>query len=89
VVGEDGYFQRISKSFVEALGYDEETLFSRPASEFIVKEVKRKRDGCFAYYFENYYCCKNSRVIKIIWKKIPDACQGAVLAIGWELDQNE
>lgn len=86
VISENGFFKKISSSFISSLGFSEIELFSMPANnivtgnKFIIGETSR------SYYFENAVCVKDNTCLKIKWRLIPFVNEGNYVFVGWKID---
>jgi PAS domain S-box-containing protein len=76
----NGYFQKVSRSFVTELGYSEEELLSTPFIELVhpddlhdtmqVMQQLVEQDKSIAF-FHNRYRCKDGHYITLSWNAIP------------------
>lgn len=76
----DGYFRRVSRSFILELGYTEQELLTIPFMELVHEEDKKKTEQVMknlvledksVAFFHNRYRCKDGHYIKLSWNAIP------------------
>jgi PAS domain S-box-containing protein len=76
----DGYFRRVSHSFVSELGYSETELLNTPFMDFVHDDDKQDTESVMQKmvndnealaFFHNRYRCKNGQYIKLSWNAIP------------------
>ncbi|MFM9056523.1 MAG: PAS domain S-box protein [Bacteroidota bacterium] len=76
----EGYFRRVSRSFILELGYSEEELLSVPFMDLVHPEDKKKTEQAMqnlvmddksVAFFHNRYRCKDGHYIKLSWNAIP------------------
>jgi PAS domain S-box-containing protein len=76
----DGYFRRVSRSFILELGYTEQELLAMPFMDLVHEEDKKKTeqvmknlvlDDKSVAFFHNRYRCKDGHYIKLSWNAIP------------------
>jgi len=93
----EGYFTKISSSFKEILGYNEEEFLKEPfiffvhdedvekTKEAIAEAVKGKRD----IYIENRYKCKDDSYKWIEWKVLAIAKENKFIAVGRDITERK
>ncbi|MCE2846636.1 MAG: PAS domain S-box protein [Sphingobacteriales bacterium] len=76
----DGYFRRVSHSFILELGYTDTELMAIPFMELVHEEDKKKTEEVMknlvandksVAFFHNRYRCKDGHYIKLSWNAIP------------------
>lgn len=89
-----GYFQKISPTFEDVLGYSSKELLSRPYIDFVhpsdrAKTVTLVEDqlssGIDAIGFENRYRCKDGRYKWLHWSSHPVIEEGIIFAIAHDI----
>lgn len=92
LAGEDGYFKYINKSWETCLGYDRESLLSRPYLDFVhpddkqVTRVEQQRlaNGAYVLDFENRYRAKDGSWKWLSWKAAPQP-NGEIYAVARDI----
>lgn len=85
VISNEGYFKKISSSFIHSLGYSVEELHSIPIKELLSVGEFISKQNVVNYYFDNTICCKNNITKKIQWRLISDVIDDAMVFVGWEI----
>ncbi|MCB1090041.1 MAG: PAS domain S-box protein, partial [Verrucomicrobiae bacterium] len=93
IAGTDGYFKRINPAFTRILGYDEETLLSRPFVEFVhpedvqatIQEIQRLDSGQPTVMFENRYLDSSGQVRWIQWNASAPNADGLIYAVARDI----
>jgi len=89
VLGFNGYFRRLNKSWERTLGFTIDELRSRPFIEFVhpddrartLNQNGRVRAGGQALEFENRYLCKNGGFRWFRWNATPDFSQELIYSV--------
>ncbi|WP_166647100.1 sensor histidine kinase [Prosthecobacter fusiformis] len=76
IIGRDGYFKRVNPVFMQALGYTEDEILTRPVMDFIHPDDREKTEhelarvaaGVSVEHFENRYRCKDGTWRWLWWK---------------------
>lgn len=85
----EGYFKKISSSFITQLGYTEKELLEKPFIDFVHPDDKQKTidivkdlsvDSKKVTFFKNRYLCKNGNYIWLSWNAIPDPKTNQIIA---------
>ncbi len=85
----EGYFKKISSSFIKQLGYTENELLEKPFIDFVHPDDKQKTidtvkdlsvDSKKVTFFKNRYLCKNGNYIWLSWNAIPDPKTNQIIA---------
>ncbi|MFN8397919.1 MAG: ATP-binding protein [Bacteroidia bacterium] len=92
LAGEDGYFKYINKAWETCLGYDRETLLSRPYLEFVHPDDKqdtrveqqRLASGALVLDFVNRYRAKDGSWKWLSWKAAPQP-SGEIYAVARDI----
>lgn len=79
------FFNKVSTSFTDFLGYTREELLGTPLKSLIIKGDFPKQNKIDRYYFENKICCKDGTTKKIKWRLIPDVLEDNIVYVGWEV----
>ena len=96
VAGFDGYFQQLSPSWSDLLGYTKEELSAVPFMDFVHPEDRQRTIDQFAAQveagvrgieFENRYRAKDGSYRFLRWNATPDAERGLVYAVARCMDQ--
>ena len=93
IAGTDGYFKRINPAFTRILGYDEETLLSRPFVEFVhpedvqatIQEIQRLDSGQPTVMFENRYLDSTGQIRWIQWNASAPNADGLIYAVARDI----
>jgi PAS domain S-box-containing protein len=95
----DGYFKRVSPSFMRTLGYTEAELLSRPIVSFIHPdevtatqgEIRRHAAGDpgATREFQNRYRCADGTFRWIAWRSQADMSQGRIYAAGRDVTEHK
>lgn len=85
VISEKGYFNKVSASLIELLGYSEVELLSISVNKIVVDGKFVLEDTARNYYFENTICSKSNIAKKFKWRLIPYITEGAYAFVGWEI----
>ena len=89
IASPDGYFKKISSSFITQLGYTEKELLEKPFIDFVHPDDKQKTidivkdlsvDSKKVTFFKNRYLCKNGNYIWLSWNAIPDPKTNQIIA---------
>ncbi|HEV9037317.1 MAG TPA: PAS domain-containing sensor histidine kinase [Puia sp.] len=97
VAGRDGYFKKVNRAVLEAFGYTEQELMSRPISSFMHPEDREltlhKRnelfDGKALVNFQNRYVTKTGAIIWLHWTSIYLEDSGVVFAIAKDITEQK
>jgi PAS domain S-box-containing protein len=89
IANNQGYFLRVSPSFIRILGYSEKELLSQPYMNFVVPDdvtktsstAKEISSGVETLRFENRYKCKNGKITIMSWNARRDPKTGLIYAI--------
>ncbi len=84
----EGYFMRVSPSFMRLLGWSEEELLARPFLDFVheddrastLAEVARLEEGATTLNFQNRYHRKDGSWVWLSWATYPDVDRGILYA---------
>lgn len=79
IARDDGYFQRVSPSFMKILGYTEEEFLNRPFISFVhpddveltFREMKALNEGQPSVLFENRYLTADGSIKWLAWMATP------------------
>lgn len=85
VISEKGYFNKVSSSLIEVLGYSEVELLSIAVNKVLKDGKFILEDTARNYYFENTIRSKENKDKKIRWRLIPYISEGAYAFVGWEV----
>lgn len=88
VISASGYFNKVSLSFIKALGYSEVELLSVSVNKIVVEGGFILDNTARNYYFENTISCKGKNAKKIRWRLIPFVTDGAYAFVGSEIKQS-
>ena len=85
----DGYFLRLSPSFMRLLGWSKDELLARPFLDFVheddrastLAEVARLEEGATTLNFQNRYRCKDGSWVWLSWSSYPDLERGILYAV--------
>jgi PAS domain S-box-containing protein len=97
VVGFDGYFKRVSPSFVNILGWSESELLSKPMFVFIHPDdceetrltAKSHEEGKQAVRFENRYQCKDGSYRWVSWNSHPIVEEKLVIGVARDITEQK
>lgn len=86
VLGGDGYFKRLNPAWEETLGFTREELASRPFTDFVHPDDRRRtlqqnarvRAGEPAREFENRYLCKDGTHRWLLWNAALHSAGGLI-----------
>jgi two-component system, sensor histidine kinase and response regulator len=95
VTGYDGYFRRLNPAWETTLGFDRETLLTRPFIEFVhpddrkttLAEAARVRAGASAVLFENRYRCKDGSYRWLSWNVTPLPEEGLIYGMARDVTE--
>jgi PAS domain S-box-containing protein len=85
----DGYFRRVSHSFISELGYSEDDLLSIPFMELVHPDDRQETESVMRQlveedkrvaFFHNRYRCKDGHFITLSWNAIPDLATETIYA---------
>lgn len=85
VISENGYFNKVSASLMQILGYSEVELLAISINKILVNGEFILDDSTSCYYFENAICSKEKKTIKFKWRLIPFVNEGAYAFVGWKI----
>ncbi len=96
--GLDGFFERVSPSFTDLLGYTEEELLTRPIMDFLHPDDREKTSAQFdrlaemelgdPQFFNRYFDC-NKREVWLQWASRLDRETGLVYAIARDITKQK
>ncbi len=85
----DGFFKKVSLSFIKELGYTESELMTQPFINLVHPEDKEEtisvlqqlgKKGANVKFFRNRYRCKNGRYLWLSWNAISNKTNGQIIA---------
>ena len=85
VISENGYFKKLSSSFIDLLGYSEEDLLPFAAEKIVLDGAFILSDSARNYYFETTIRCKDETYKRIKWRLLPYVSEGMYSFLGWEI----
>lgn len=93
----DGYFKKVSKSFVDLLGYSEQEMLEKPYYTFVypedldntVHELQRIAEGNQSIRFENRYVKKDGSIVRLMWTASHNPEDNLVYATAADITQSE
>jgi len=97
IAGIDGYFKRVSQSFLETLGYSRSELLARPFVDFTHPddrpdthaEIGKLASGSPTLSFENRYRCKDGSYKDLAWTSFPEPETGLLYAIARDITEQK
>ncbi len=98
VAGFDGHFKRVSSSWTEILGWNQEELLATPYLELVhpddVETTERATDdqtrqGDHIVDFENRYRAKDGEYRWLRWRSVPDPESGNIYAIARDVTEEK
>ncbi len=89
----NGSFKSVNRAFVEALGYSEAELLTKPFIEFVhpddrqatVDEMQRQLRIGYTAAFENRYLCKDGSVRWLLWHATVNREEGVTYAVARDI----
>ncbi len=97
LVGFDGYFKKLSKSWQDVLGWSLEELMSKPMIEFIHSDdvyntvimIQNLTEGRNIVDFENRYLCKDGTYCWIQWRSNSVVDREVIYAVARDVTQHK
>ena len=94
IIGLEGSFIKLSSSLEKLLGFTTEELLTEPIQKIIINPRNREPKDFIEipttdYYFNYCFRCKNGKVKLLRCRLIPDACEGCIFVLAWEIDPKE
>jgi len=97
IVGNDGYFRKITPSFFNLFGFPLEELLAKPFWNFVHPQDRmflqqkwlRLADGEEIINFTNRICCQNGSYRSLQWRAKPDPEEGVVYATAQDITESQ
>jgi PAS domain S-box-containing protein len=91
IIGLEGSFIKLNRSFEKLLGYTTEELLTEPIRKIIINPRNREPKDFLEipttdYYFNFCFRCKNGKVKLLRCRLIADVYDDCLFVIAWEID---